>query len=230
MPTTHTLAPLPHDDLEAVITDYNGVIGRQPTPQMWSRLAALAGWPVEHTDAFMRAFWANRDAYDAGEISDRAFWHDLLHGRTETHRRSEPLSALRKADIEMWTHTDPAVLSILHNTHAAGLPLTLLSNAPHPLAAALDGTAWCATLMSRTVYSARIGTNKPSTRAYEAALAAAGSPTPGRTLFIDDRADNIQAAARLGLRTLHYRGDPAEMACHLPPLKPTIALAAHSAA
>ncbi|MFJ1874186.1 HAD-IA family hydrolase [Streptomyces chartreusis] len=230
MPTSHTLAPLPHDDLEAVIIDYNGVIGRQPTPQMWSRLAALAGWPVEHTDAFMRAFWGNREAYDAGEISDRAFWQDMLHGGTETPRQREPLSALRKADVEMWTHTDPAVLKVLHNTHAAGLPLTLLSNAPHPLAAALDDTPWCATLMYRTVYSCRIGANKPSTRAYEAALAVAGYPTPGRTLFIDDRADNIQAAANLGLRTLHYQGDPAEMALHLPQLQPTISLATPSAA
>jgi hypothetical protein len=53
---------------------------------------------------------------------------------------------------------------------------------------------------------------------------------PGRTLFIDDRADNVRAAANLGLRTLHYRGDATEMARHLPQLQPTLDLAGPSAA
>ncbi|GAB7101689.1 HAD family phosphatase [Streptomyces phaeofaciens JCM 4814] len=207
---------LPVDELEAVIWDYNGVIGLQPTPDMWARLAALAGWPAAQLEIFMRAFWGRRAAYDAGELSDRAFWQDLVRGTREAGPGSELLAALPRADTRMWTRTDPAVLKVLHRAHAAGVPMTLLSNAPLPLASALDGIEWCATLMSRTVYSARIGVNKPETRAFQAGLAAAGWPTPGRTLFVDDRADNVEAAARLGMRTLHYRGDTTELASRLP--------------
>ncbi|MGX5186268.1 HAD-IA family hydrolase [Streptomyces avermitilis] len=220
--------PLPVDELEAVIWDYNGVLGLQPTADMWSRLAALAGWPAAHTEIFMRAFWGRRAAYDAGVLSDHAFWHDLVRGGREAGPGSELLAALRTADTQMWTRTDPAVLEVLHRAHAVGVPSTLLSNAPLPLASALDDTEWCATLMSRTVYSARIGVNKPEDRAYEAALAAAGWPAPGRTLFVDDRADNIEAAARLGMRTLHYRGDAAELASRLP--QATVVQTASSAA
>ncbi|MFF5019012.1 HAD family hydrolase [Streptomyces sp. NPDC001165] len=218
MASTPTTAsqPLPVDDLEAVIWDYNGVIGKQPTPDMWSRLAVLAGWPAAHIEIFMRAFWGRRAAYDAGVLSDHAFWHDLVRGGRAAGPGSELLAALRTADTQMWTCTDPAVLEVLHRAHAAGVPSTLLSNAPLPLASALDDTEWCATLMSRTVYSARIGVNKPEDRAYEAALVAAGSPEPSRTLFVDDRADNIEAAARLGLRTLHYQGDATVLASRLP--------------
>lgn len=208
--------PLPVDELEAVIWDYNGVLGLQPTPDMWSRLAVLAGWPAARTEIFMRAFWGRRAAYDAGALSDHAFWHDLVRGGRQAGPGSELLAALRTTDTEMWTRTDPAVLEVMHRAHAVGIPMTLLSNAPLPLASALDDTEWCATLMYRTVYSARIGVNKPEDRAYEAALAAAGWPDPGRTLFVDDRADNIEAAARLGIRTLHYRGDPVELASRLP--------------
>ena len=38
------------------------------------------------------------------------------------------------------------------------------------------------------------------------ALQATGVSDPRRVLFVDDRPDNCQAAARLGLRRLHYTG------------------------
>ncbi|QTD95885.1 hypothetical protein [Streptomyces cyanogenus] len=93
--------------------------------------------------------------------------------------------------------------------------MTLLSNALLPLASVLDDTEWCATPMSRTFYSARIAADKRQHSAYEAALAAAGWPARGRTLFVDDRTDDSDAAPRLGTRTLHYRGDAAEPAGRL---------------
>ena len=36
--------------LEAVILDYNGVIGVQPTTDQWLRLARTALWPDDDTD------------------------------------------------------------------------------------------------------------------------------------------------------------------------------------
>jgi putative hydrolase of the HAD superfamily len=129
----------------------------------------------------------------------------------------------------MWTTTDPAVLSVLRAAHSAGARMVLLSNAPHPLADALDRTPWCSTLMSKALYSARLGTNKPARRAYEAALEAAGSPRPERTLFVDDRRENCGVAAELGLKTLHFDGDPNTLARHLPQqlhLAPTVTMTA----
>lgn len=70
--------------LEALILDYNGVIGRQPTAPMWAELAELAGWPTNMHLNFQQAFWADREAYDAGIDSDRAFWTRLVRGRDLT--------------------------------------------------------------------------------------------------------------------------------------------------
>ncbi|BAC68188.1 hypothetical protein SM007_33220 [Streptomyces avermitilis] len=98
--------------------------------------------------------------------------------------------------------------------------MTLLSNVPHPLAEALDLSAWCSTLMTRTVYSARLGVNKPDPRAYEAAVVAAGLPHPENTLFVDDRLENCAVAAQLGLRTLHFNGDSQALASHIPQMVP----------
>ncbi|MCT9105241.1 HAD family hydrolase [Streptomyces mirabilis] len=203
-------------DLEAVILDYNGVIGRQPSSAQWTRLAELAGWRPHETHAFQQAFWQWRELYDQGIAETQRFWSGLLRSGRTAPAGSTLLAALGRADTDMWTATDPAVLDLLRTSHAAGLRLVLLSNAPKPLANALDDAEWCATLFSRTVYSARIGVNKPDRRAYEAALKAAGMPHPSKTLFVDDRLENVEAAKQLGLQALHYTGDPAALARRLP--------------
>ncbi|MEU1601137.1 HAD-IA family hydrolase [Streptomyces sp. NPDC005708] len=77
--------------------------------------------------------------------------------------------------------------------------------------------------MSKALFSARIGINKPSPRAFEAALAAAGSSRPEKTLFVDDRHDNCAVASQLGMQALHFDGDPNTLARRLPqplPLAP----------
>ena len=203
--------------VDALIIDYNGVLGRQPTPAMWRRLADLAEWPSGHIDSFQDAFWAPRQAYDAGEVSDLAYWAKVLGH----HPGPRWLHTLRAADTAMWIHTDDRVLDILHRARATGLPTVLLSNAPHALSDTLDATDWRRTLMTDALYSARLGLCKPDPAAYAHALAATGIADPRRVLFIDDREDNCQAAAELGLRTLHYTGQPARLQQQLLPTAPT---------
>ncbi|SCD28089.1 putative hydrolase of the HAD superfamily [Streptomyces sp. SolWspMP-5a-2] len=41
-----------HAGLDAVILDYNGVIGLQPTTDQWLRLARTALWPEDGLPAF----------------------------------------------------------------------------------------------------------------------------------------------------------------------------------
>ncbi|MET9779136.1 HAD-IA family hydrolase [Streptomyces sp. NPDC006367] len=212
---TTTASTVHPDRLEAAILDYNGVLGVQPDLTHWKALAELAGWAPQDVKAFQKAFWQRRTAYDEGTITSEVFWAGLLRGGLVAPPGSPLLAALTHADTQMWTTVDPAVLAALHAAHRAGTPLVLLSNAPLPLAAALDATDWCTTLFTKTVYSARIGVNKPHRRAYEVALAAAGWPAPERTLFADDRADNVEAAASLGLRGHHYTGDAGELARQL---------------
>ncbi|MEU2252807.1 HAD family phosphatase [Nocardia xishanensis] len=203
---------LPHQpaELDAVIFDYNGVIGLQPTVPMWSGLAELAGWRADQLGLFQNAFWSAREPYDSGESDDTDFWTAVLGHRPDP----ELLTRLRAVDTAMWTSTDDRVVALLHQARRADLPMVLLSNAPHPVGDALDASDWRA-LMTDALYSARLGMNKPHLDTYRNALAATGVRDPGRVLFIDDRADNCQAAARLGLRTLHYTGAPADIEDHL---------------
>ncbi|MER6531699.1 HAD-IA family hydrolase [Streptomyces sp. NPDC001508] len=187
---------------DAVILDYNGVIGLQPSTEQWNHLAHLAAWPDDDVATFQTAFWTARRAYDAGQVSDLAFWAQVL-GR---HPGPRMLRALRTADTAMWTRTDDRVLAVLEHAHLAGLPMVLLSNAPHPLSDTLDTTDWCRRLMTRALYRARLEMCKPAPAAYRHAVDATRVSDPQRVLFIDDRADNCAAARGLGLRVLHYTG------------------------
>ncbi|MEU6192365.1 HAD family phosphatase [Streptomyces sp. NPDC047061] len=193
--------------VDAVILDYNGVLGVQPTLAQWQHLAGLAGWPDTDLASLQYAFWKAREPYDAGQLSDLAYWAKVLG----YHPGPRLLRELRTADIAMWTHIDPHVLDILYRARTAGLPMVLLSNAPAHLSNVLDATDWRRHLMDDALYSARLEVCKPDPAAYEHALAATGIADPGRVLFVDDRADNCRAARRLGLRTLHYTGSPSDL-------------------
>ncbi|MFF7174770.1 HAD family hydrolase [Streptomyces pseudovenezuelae] len=211
---THTsVSP---NGVDALLLDYNGVLGLQPSTGMWTRLADLAEWPDRHLPSFQEAFWAPRNAYDAGELSDLAYWAKVLGH----HPGPRWLRTLRAADTQMWTRTDPRVLDILYRARAqaVGLPMVLISNAPAHLSNVLDATDWRRELMTDALYSARLGLCKPDPAAYERALAATGVADPGRVLFIDDREDNCLAAAALGLRILHYTGPPADLEQQLLPI------------
>ncbi|RDI43248.1 HAD-IA family hydrolase [Nocardia mexicana] len=197
-------------ELDAVIFDYNGVIGLQPTLPQWIGLADLARWHPHRLERFQTAFWSARESYDSGESGDADFWTEVL-GRRPT---PELLTRLRAVDTTLWTRTDDRVVALLHRARRADLPMVLLSNAPHPVSDALDASDW-RPLMTDALYSARLGMNKPHLDTYRNALAATGVRDPGRVLFVDDRADNCRAAAHLGLRTLHYTGTPADIEHHL---------------
>ncbi|MFJ8018705.1 HAD-IA family hydrolase [Streptomyces sp. NPDC096311] len=200
-------------DLQAIIVDWNGVIGRQPTQQQWAHLAACAGWPIDKLSAFQQEFWQARPPYDAGQAGGTEFWRALVRGTTRDD--GDLLADLCRAETAMWMGTDDEVLQALHPIRASGTPVVLLSNAPTWIADAVDDTRWRREVISEALYSARIKACKPSQAAYEKALAAAGNPDPARTLFIDDRAVNCVAAAGLGMRTLHYVADPHDLARHL---------------
>ncbi|MFF8481956.1 HAD-IA family hydrolase [Streptomyces antibioticus] len=187
--------------LDAVILDFNGVLGLQPSRSQWLHLARSASWPEDDLAGFQHAFWNARHLYDAGQLSDLAYWARVVG----THPGPRLLRNLLAADTDMWTATDDRVLSVLRRAHATGLPMVLLSNAPAHLSTVLDTHPW-RRMMTQTLYSARLEVCKPDPAAYQHALRATGSHDPRRVLFVDDRADNCRAATRLGLRTLHYTG------------------------
>ncbi|NUP31123.1 MAG: HAD family phosphatase [Streptomycetaceae bacterium] len=198
-----------------LLMDYNGVIGRQPTAAHWSQLRDSVGW-AHGAEDFESTFWAERLAYDAGQITDGQFWQRVL-GRSLP---SGDLLHTVAVDAAMWLHTDERVLDLLRTVAARGIGVAMLSNAPVPVAEAIAAAPWSTVFGGHLAFSAHLGVNKPDPEAYTGALRLMGDPDPGTVLFVDDRADNVAAARALGIHAVHYTGGGdlhAAVSAHLSP-------------
>ena len=179
-----------------VLVDYGEVITFPQDRLAVVEMADLVGVDV---DAFVEMYWKHRPDYDRG-ITAAAYWSRVL-GRKVSD--GDPLLIhLVTVDIASWFVLKPAMLDLLADAREKGLSLSLLSNAPHELADRISGHSAFG-MFDHLLFSARLGLSKPDPAIYDAALARLAVP-PGEVLFVDDRAENIAAAAGVGLRTFHY--------------------------
>jgi putative hydrolase of the HAD superfamily len=121
---------------------------------------------------------------------------------------------LGTALLESPFRADDEVVSLLRRARSRG-PLVLVSNATLRLEDDLAELG-LTDLADHVVNSARIGLVKPDPRIYRLAASLAGA-RPDRCLFVDDSEENLDAAAALGMRPVHFRG-AADLAKALEPL------------
>ena len=96
------------------------------------------------------------------------------------------MDRLTSIDVHGWLRLNPLTLRTLFGyAQRTGAPLALLSNAPEPLARAIDRSPWSQHFDHR-YYSCRLGAAKPDPRAFQLVLSDLGVP-PDEVLFIDDR-------------------------------------------
>jgi putative hydrolase of the HAD superfamily len=179
-------------ELEArrhLLVDFGGVISKPQPAGALQQLALLSG--ATQSD-FIERYWEHRDAFDRG-LSAAEYWERVV-GRAVGAGEVEQLS---RADVESWTHLNPATITVLAASRAAGDQLTLLSNAPHTQADVLTVDPTMQVLFDRMIFSARIGLSKPDLRIYSFALSQI--PATAKPLFIDDRRENVIAARRAGI-------------------------------
>ncbi|MFI9614797.1 HAD family hydrolase [Streptomyces sp. NPDC052023] len=112
------------------------------------------------------------------------------------------------------SHADGTVVALLRRARAL-MPLVLVSNASVTLEADLEALG-LSDLADHVVSSARVGLVKPDPRIYRIAADLAGVPLD-RCLFVDDGLENVEAAAALGMTTVHFR-EPADLERALAPL------------
>ena len=191
-----------HPGPRQLLLDYGQVISTaQPTADV-AALAELAGLgPAE----FTRRYWTHRAGYDRGGTA-HAYWTGVL-GEPPDGRR---LRQLVELDTRSWLHLDPAVLPVLDGFHQAGIALSLLSNAPRELAAALAGHPVFARFRE-LLFSADLGLVKPDPEIFRTAAARLRT-TPDRVVFVDDRPENVRSAAAVGMRAVGYPGQAADLA------------------
>ena len=179
--------------MRAVLLDADGVLQLIGTP--WYRALSAGGG-----EAFARALLSG----EVPALSGKESLRDLLERLVVELGLSKDADAL----MVLWRRAtpDPPAWRLVRDLRAAGY-LTVLATNQHE-----ERREWMRTalgydgLCDVDAYSCLLGAAKPDPDYFRAALEMAGVGA-GEALFVDDSAENIVAAAALGLRTLHHPTD-----------------------
>lgn len=190
--------------VDAVLFDYGLVLSAAPDPAAWARMKAI--FDVDES-AFHSAYWRPRHDYDRGTLNGQTYWHevakDLGHALTP-----EEHAALIAADIDLWTQPNDPMIAWAAQLQAAGIRTGILSNLGDAMEVGiLERCGWLDAFAHHT-FSHRLGIAKPESAIYTHAAEGLATP-PERILFVDDRADNIEAAERAGMQAIRYTGHDA---------------------
>jgi putative hydrolase of the HAD superfamily len=188
---------LPGGAPPVLLCDYGEVLCLPPSEVDRAALAAAAELSV---DELWARYWADRPAYDRGDLTTPAYW-TLVLGREPDEAT---LRRLLEADISGWLHPAREVLAAAARAAGAGWRLAVLSNAPIDHAAVYDRQEWLAPFSPR-LFSGRLGMVKPDPPIFEAATALLGVPADA-VVFLDDRAANVAAARAAGMRAEVFEG------------------------
>lgn len=189
-----------------LILDYGNVL-THPQDQAWMDGAARrlgAG-----VTAFRAAYWQHRPAYDA-DLTAAEYWRRVLAASRPGAGAPEAgdLAWLIEADVASWSVYDDEVWALAAAFRRDGGRTAFLSNSGPEVMARLRGDRPLDTYFDAVIISCEVGLSKPDPRIYQLCLDRIGRPAR-ETLFVDDRADNIEGAVRVGLRTLRFEGPDA---------------------
>lgn len=181
--------------LRAVIVDWAGVLTLEPTADARARLRALCGVDAED---FESVWLRHRRLYDCGELDAAEYW------RLVGLRDENLLEQVLAAEAEAWARPNLPLAEWLPRLKAAGFRTSILSNVPREqwLHVARFYETWLAHCDELTL-SFEVGVAKPDERIYRLCLDNLGVK-PREALFLDDRPDNVNAAAALGLHAVRY--------------------------
>ena len=118
------------------------------------------------------------------------------------------LAWLIAADIASWSVYRDEVWALAALFRRTGGRTAFLSNSGPEVMARVRGDRSLEARFDAVVISCEVGFSKPDPRIYQLCLDRLGLAAP-ETLFVDDRADNFEGAARVGLQTLQFEGPDA---------------------
>jgi putative hydrolase of the HAD superfamily len=186
-------------NITTVIFDFGYVLSLPPRPSDYRNLATLAGIDA---NAFEAIYWGQRADYDWGTIDGPTYWQRVAQvaGLEITPVQIRSLIA---CDIDIWMRANPVMMDWVRALKNHGLKIAVLSNMPIEISTHMRRYApWFADF-DYVCFSAEVQLAKPEAAIFYACLKVVGS-RPEECLFIDDRADNVEAARSLGIHTVRF--------------------------
>lgn len=183
-----------------LILDFGEVLTRAQPAHIVEHMARLARLPL---DEFLARYWQHRLAYDGG-LTGEAYWARVLDGAGGVPEAG--VTELIEADAQSWCDFREEVWDLARAFRERGGRTAMLSNGVAEIISRLRRARPLEPWFDTVVVSCEVGCCKPAPEIYRICIERLGVPAEG-TLFVDDRAENIAAAGRAGLGTLHFRGD-----------------------
>lgn len=181
-----------------VVFDFGGVLsaGHDPVPDVHALLGGDA-------DALGTALWAERHAYDIGEISREEYWGRVARSVAVEELSAEEVTDLQDTDNRYFLRLDPRSRELIHDLARNGVRMALLSNASTAFGEAVRKADWFEAF-SFAVVSGEERAVKPEREIYEILLQVLSHETggvsiPSAVIFFDDRQENVDAARALGI-------------------------------
>lgn len=163
-------------------------------------LARLLGASPERV---LTAYWDHRREYDRNSDAP-AFWAAVASDAGAGVPDAALVAGLVQLDDAGWSVADEDVLQLIDDAAAAGLRLAVLSNAPSSMGRLITAAPWAA-VFDPLVFSGDLQMLKPEARIYRHLLDRLGAE-PAEVAFLDDRAENVNGAASLGIRAVQFTG------------------------
>lgn len=185
--------------LRAVIFDYGMVLSNPPDPAAHAQLLRIAGLPAEKLDPL---YWADRHAFDEGKLTGETYWRGVLQ-KAGIALSPEDVSELMEWDARMWITPNPAMLSWALSLKTHGILTAILSNIGDTVSKAIEREADWLSRFDLCVWSYQLRLAKPDPAIFRYTLDRLGAQ-PEESLFIDDRAENVNAATELGIKSLVF--------------------------
>jgi putative hydrolase of the HAD superfamily len=199
-PSTQNAAPR----IDAVLFDYGQVLSGPPDPAAWARMRAITGLDEDRLHA---AYWAFRHDYDRAALTGPAYWQ-VVAAHAGITLDSAQLAALLAADVDAWTNLNLPMVEWAGRLQHAGICTGILSNIGDSIADGIIAKLPWLSGFDHCTWSHALFMAKPEPAIY-LKTAEALNTAPANILFIDDREENIAAAAALGFQTIHYTNHPA---------------------
>jgi putative hydrolase of the HAD superfamily len=164
-------------------------------PKAYAELLRITGLTTARLESL---YWADRHAYDEGKLTGFAFWQKIAVDAGLDLSNSD-LEELSLWDARMWTTQNDAMLAWHQQLKQRGFLTAILSNIG---ASVLDNMKREFDWLSQfnvLVWSYQLRLAKPDPAIYRHVLKELGT-SPEETVFIDDKAVNIDAANAMGMK------------------------------
>ncbi|SHJ90221.1 putative hydrolase of the HAD superfamily [Tessaracoccus bendigoensis DSM 12906] len=178
--------------IHAVVFDLGEVLSSPP-----SLLPELAKCLGVAEDDLATHYWEGRAGYDSG-APDADYWGPLLEA-VGVKPEPELIVRLAMLDASIWSELRPTARQLLREVRATGVTVAVASNSPHAMQKAAEAAPWRRDI-NQLFVSATIGAMKPAPRFFDhvtSRLELDGN----QIAFVDDKQENVDAAAKFGWRT-----------------------------